>query len=186
MVEEIARVDELLRLRCDGSGDRRMVVAECADADAGEQIEVLGVVGVVEVHAFAARKQQRVARIGVEHQLGFRGLQLIECVVHATMTSVPSLMRVLAKSGRTAAASAGRMRTRLTPWMSASLQALSLGSMPPETTEAFSSAGTCASESQRMTEPSAPFTPGTSVRKTSASALVAMAQAAAISSALML
>ena len=37
-----------------------------------------------------------------------------------------------------------------------------------------------------MTLPSAPLTPGTSVRKTSASALVAMAQAEAISSALML
>src|SRR6202012_159133 len=98
----------------DRGGDRRMVVAESADTDAGEQVEVLGVVFVVEVHAFAAREQQRVARIGVEHQLGFGGLQLSECVVHATMTSVPELMRVLAKSGRTAASSAGRMRTRLT------------------------------------------------------------------------
>ena len=85
----------------DGGGDRGMVVAERADADAGEQVEVLGVVGVVEVHAFAAREQKRIARVGVEHQLGFSGLQLIQSgVVHATMTSVPELMRVLAKSGR--------------------------------------------------------------------------------------
>ena len=53
------------------------------------------------------------------------------------MTSVPSLMRLLMRSGKALADSAGRMRTRLTPPVSATLQALSLGNMPPETTEAW-------------------------------------------------
>ena len=59
------------------------------------------------------------------------------------MTSVPSLTRVEKRSGRRFATSAGRIRTRLTPWVRASRQAFSFGNMPPETICCFSSAGIC-------------------------------------------
>ncbi len=58
VVEEVAGVDEGLRLRGDGGGDGGVVVAERADADAGEEIEVLGVVLVVDEDAFAAREEE--------------------------------------------------------------------------------------------------------------------------------
>ena len=115
------------------------------------------------------------------------GLDRMLASVHATMTSVPSLTRVEQRSGRSAAASAGRMRTRLTPCVQRLAAGVELGQhaagddlLPSQARES------AASVSQRITLPSAPLTPGTSVRKTSASALVQMAQAAAISSALML
>ena len=68
----------------------------------------------------------------------------------------------------------------------ASRQALSLGNMPPEMTSLLAISAIWSMESHRNTAPFAPLTPGTSVRKTSASAWQAMAQAAAISSALTL
>ena len=95
-----------------------------------------------------------VALVGLQHQLLLGCLQGFLQVRDATITSVPSLTRVERRSGSCleAAASAGKIRTRLTPWVRASRQALSLGSMPPgETTIAFSSAGIWSSESQRMT-----------------------------------
>src|SRR6185312_13369113 len=70
------------------------------------------------------------------------------------------------------------MRTRLTPFKRASRQAASLGSIPPEMTALCAISAIWSMESQRSTSPFAPFTPGTSVRKTSASARQAMAQAA--------
>src|SRR5665213_3638443 len=142
------------------------------------------------MHTFARDEEQRIAFVRLNKQLGLGGLQVLQIAssnrVHATITSVPSLTRELSRSGRTDADPAGRMRTRLTPCVKASLQAFSFGNIPPETTACSSSAGICLSESQRMTLPSAPLTPGTSVRKTRASAFVAIAQADAISSALML
>jgi hypothetical protein len=54
VVEKIAGVDELLRLRRNGGRDRRVVVAEGADADAAEQIEIIVAVLVEEVNAFTA------------------------------------------------------------------------------------------------------------------------------------
>ena len=50
------------------------------------------------------------------------------------MTSVPYATRELHRSGKEPAASAGKMRTRLTPFNNASRQALNLGNMPPEIT----------------------------------------------------
>ena len=74
------------------------------------------------------------------------------------------------RSGNNAAASAGRMRTRCTPPNNASRQAPSFGNMPPLTTAVRVSSGICFKLSQRITSPSAPRTPGTSVRNTSTSA----------------
>ena len=60
--------------------------------------------------------------------------KMLNSKCHATMTSVPWVTRELTRSGRELAASAGRMRTRLTPFKRASRQALSLGNIPPEMT----------------------------------------------------
>ena len=53
VVEEVAGVQQRLRLRGDGGGDGRVVVAERADADAAEQVEVVVAVLVAQVDAFA-------------------------------------------------------------------------------------------------------------------------------------
>ena len=55
-----------------------MVVAERADADAAEQVEVLGALLVVEVHAFAAGEEDGIAFVGRKEELAFGGLQLGE------------------------------------------------------------------------------------------------------------
>ncbi len=123
---------QALALARDGFFDGGMGVAERGDADAAEQIEVVVAVLVAEVDALSADKETGVAFVGLEKQFVLRCLD--RCQVHATMTSVPSLTRVEQRSGNSAAASAGRIRTRLTPWVRASRQALSLGNMPPETT----------------------------------------------------
>src|SRR6202046_10733 len=117
-----------------------MAVAEAADTDAAEEVEIVVAVFIAQVHAFAADEEDGVAFVGVKEQIllcSLNGLQF----AHATMTSVPSLTRVETRSGSRDAASAGRMRTRLTPWVRASRQALSLGSIPPETIWAFSIGG---------------------------------------------
>ena len=158
-------MDELLRLGCDGLFEDGVAVAEGGDADAAEQVEEVVALLVGEEDAVAAGEKDRIAFVGLQEQLLFGGLQGFE-FCHATITSVPSLTRVEIRLGSDAADPAGKMRTRLTPWVRASRQAWSLGSMPPVMTEVDSRPGISCNLSQRMTSPSAPLTPGTSVRKT--------------------
>src|SRR6185312_861931 len=77
-VEEVRRVDEFRGLRGDGAGDRGVVVAKRAYADAGEQVEVVVAVLVAEVDAVAAEKEQRVALVGLQQQLRLGGLDFGE------------------------------------------------------------------------------------------------------------
>ena len=67
-----------LRLLGDGFGDGRVVVAERADADAGEEVEVGGAVLVEEMDAFAAHSCKRVAGVGLEEEFLFGGLEFSE------------------------------------------------------------------------------------------------------------
>ena len=191
VIEEVRRVDQRSALVHDGSLNRRMPVAQRIHADAAQQVEILRTALVNQVHALAADKQDRVPFVGLKaaaaillREFGPVSSHLIS--PQATITSVPWATRLLHRSGREPAASAGKILTRFTPFSSASRQALSLGSIPPEMTALFAISAIWSMLSHRSTSPSAPFTPGTSVRKTSASAWHAIAQAAAISSALML
>src|SRR6185312_7401818 len=114
-----------------------MRVAERGYADAAQEIEVVVPLFVAQINALPTDKENRGAFISMEKQFALR--RLYGCKLHATMTSVPSLTRVEQRSGSSPAASAGRMRTRLTPCVSARRQAFNFGNMPPKTTCCFSS-----------------------------------------------
>ena len=71
-------MEQGLALAGDGGGDGGVVVAERADADAGEQVEVRRVVFVEEFDALAAGEKDGVAVVGVEQEFGLGGLELGE------------------------------------------------------------------------------------------------------------
>jgi len=110
-------VDEAFALTRDRLFDGGVGVAEAGDADATEEVEVVVAVFVAQMDAMTAYEEDGVALVGVKEQLLLCCLDRFQfrCCVHATMTSVPSLTRVETRSGSRDAASAGRMRTRLTP-----------------------------------------------------------------------
>ncbi len=60
--------------RTNGLFDRRMGVAECRDADAAEQIEVVLAVFVAQIDALSADKEIGIALVGLEKQLTLRCL----------------------------------------------------------------------------------------------------------------
>src|SRR5690348_10424136 len=101
-----------------------MPITECGDPNAAQQIEVVDSVVVAKIDSLTAHKKIGIPLIRIEQQLVLRSLN--RCQIHATMTSVPSLTRVEQRSGSSAADSAGRMRTRLTPCSKASRHAFSL------------------------------------------------------------
>ena len=69
----VAHVDELGRLIAHGLHDGGVAVAEAADADAGEEVEVL-VAGIVdERHAVAFDEFHGLAGEGAHHVFGFQG-----------------------------------------------------------------------------------------------------------------
>src|ERR1035437_2315234 len=99
-------------------------------------MEVVNALLVAHIDSVALHEENRVAFIRIEDQLFLRCLDRCKLHVtftHATMTSVPSLTLVVHRSGSRCTDSAGRIRTRFTPWVSASRQAFSFGNMPPET-----------------------------------------------------
>src|SRR5438045_2283737 len=67
-VEQIADMDQRLRLACDGVDDTRMAMAELRDRDAGEEVEVLVAVRVPEARCLAADELDRIAAVG-RHQV---------------------------------------------------------------------------------------------------------------------
>src|SRR4051812_24839324 len=169
-----------------------MPIAKRAHTDTTQQVEILLAVSVVEVNAFAALKEHGKALVcGDEQRLllllnGSKVGDLLCCRLrraHQATTSVPQSSEFVKKPDRISTRLAGRMRTRFTPLLMALVQASSFGSMPPLTIACSTIVGMVPTLSQRMTAPASSFTPGTSVRNTSACACSATAQADAISSA---
>ena len=85
-------------------------------------------------------------------------------MVHDAITSVPQSMGWVKNPGRTSARTAGKMRTRDTPFFRALVHASNFGSIPPVTVARSTMEVIAFTASQRSTEPSASFTPATSVR----------------------
>jgi hypothetical protein len=80
VVEEVAGVQQRLRLRGDGGGDRWVVVAKGRDADAAEEVEVVVAMLVAEVNAVARDEHERITLVSLQHEFGFGGLEF--CQVH--------------------------------------------------------------------------------------------------------
>ena len=111
--KEVRCVEEPLALTGNRFFHGRVPVAERGDADATEEIEIVFSAFITEIDALSADKEIRVTLVRLEKQLTLRCLD--RCQFHATITSVPSFTLVEQRSGSNQAASAGRMRTRLTP-----------------------------------------------------------------------
>src|ERR1700719_4176385 len=118
-----------------------MSIPQRVDADAAQKVQILRATFIDQVHTLSANKEDWIAFVCLQQQLRFCGANLIQLRQfsyssllgsQATITSVPCATRLLHRSGREPAASAGKIRTRFTPCSSASRHALSLGNMPPE------------------------------------------------------
>src|SRR5882724_4152125 len=94
--------------------DSGVSVAQCGDADAAQKVKILIPLSIDQVNAFAAGKEQRVASIRLQQEFLLRRLysnqvhvslssvrhsQGRSSLLHATITSVPSLTRVETRSG---------------------------------------------------------------------------------------
>ena len=70
-------MDHLARLLGDGVGQALVAVAERADADAGEQVEILAALVVVHTHTLAAHQHDRRAAVGLNDVLRLELANLI-------------------------------------------------------------------------------------------------------------
>ena len=159
--EQVRDVAEPEGLRRERGRRRGMAVAERADREPGDEVEVGRALLVPDGAAGAAHERERALGIGRQD----RGLAAPDQRVGHARTSVPSRP----------------IQTRSTPAESAVGAASSFGSMPP-----LALAGGADARSVGISAPCSSSTPGTSVRKTSSSAPSAPARAAAASSALTL
>ena len=141
-----------------------MTVTKRTHADAAQQVKIAVAVLIQKMDAFAANKTDGSAIVGSDQQLRFRRANVVQVSCHHHLRALWGSRR--ANIGQhMPPESAGKIRTRCTPPNSASRHAPSFGSMPPLTTAVRVSSGICFNVSQRITSPSAPRTPGTSVRK---------------------
>src|SRR5882762_10459968 len=131
MEEEVRRMQQTAALAADRVFYNGVAIPQRRDADAAQQVEVVVAILIRQVDVMSTDEEIGIPFICLQKQLALCRLKRCQCVArcqfhatctHATMTSVPSFTRVEQRSGSSAAASAGRMRTRFTPWVSASRQ----------------------------------------------------------------
>ena len=66
---QVGRVDQRRRLLLDGPDEARVAVAEAVDGDAGQEVQILLALGVVQPRALSAHKRHGQAGVGV-HDVG--------------------------------------------------------------------------------------------------------------------
>ena len=145
-VEEIAHVHQLAGLIADGPGHLRLAVAQDANRDPGQEIQIFLAVFIPEAAAFAPHHGGRKTSVGVnEHLLApFYPFAVVHLVLSLQLcaksfrsmpsqatSSVPMPVCVKISSKIACSWRPSMMCALLTPPFSAALQQLTLGIMPP-------------------------------------------------------
>mgnify|MGYP003694479805 CR=1 FL=1 len=94
MEEQVRRVDECLRLLGDRAGQPWMRVTQRRDADAGQQIDILAAVRVVETDALAADERHRVALVDRQHVFRFACYDVVHHHRHRSALITSATIRV--------------------------------------------------------------------------------------------
>src|SRR5262249_34523689 len=162
-VEEVRAVHQPPGLIADRLDDVGVAVADRADRDPGQQVEVLVPLGVPEQGPLAADELDRPAPVG-PHQVAL--LEPLEVGEIHDVSSVPSPALVNSSSRRLWGLRPSMMWADWTPPRIASTQAVSFGRIPPSMpSSASSTSATVAREVSVDSSAGAASQPTTSVRE---------------------
>src|SRR5260221_8754815 len=162
-VEEVGDVHQLSGLLAHSLDHGRVAVADRADRDPGEEVEVFLPLGVPEQRAFAAHELDRRPPVSLHQEAPIERLQLLQ--LH-DVTIVPMPASVKSSSSSECGLRPSRMWADWAPPRIASTQAPSLGRMPPSIAgNRSSTSSTVAREISEFSSAASASQPSTSVRK---------------------
>src|SRR5262249_31543502 len=162
---EVRRVDEPTRLHGDGGGELGVGVAEAAHGDPRRHVEVALAADVPQLHALAARQHDRLLLVVLDEVM--RGDVEEVFVCRHDVSSVPTPRSVKISSRSACSMRPSMMWILRTPAASAARADSTFGIIPPVMVPSAISSRPRAAVRLGNRDPSLPFTPGTSVRRTS-------------------
>src|SRR6185295_8289438 len=144
-----------------------MRVTQRRDADAGQQIDVLAAVRIIETHALAADERHRIALVRLQHEPRFPGNDVVNHNRHRSVLTTSATIRVACPGTTPVAADSSAARSRpstittsSTPAASACSHARSLAIMPAVAVPSPTSAATAAPSTVDTVSPLPSSTPG--------------------------